>query len=133
MAYVDFSQAALVAGGAQAMPADRSGEATGFSALEWLVVALAGRDRLTSLREPGRLALALGRLFGGERNAARLADPRLEALRRVAVHAWHVGYNVPASELAAFVAAGFSSEQVEQLLAHIVGRRAVQRSRARQG
>ena len=85
-----------------------------LSALEWSVVALARRDRLSSLRRPGRLALAMRTLFGGSADLP-LADERLEALRRMAVWSWHHGYTVPTSEVRAFVAAGFSIEQYELL------------------
>lgn len=85
-----------------------------FSGLEWSVIALARRDRIASLREPGRIATALRAVFGTAR-PGRLADGRLEALRRIAVLAWHHGYAVPVSELRAFLAAGFSSDQYEML------------------
>lgn len=89
-----------------------------FSGLEWSVVALARRDRIASLREPGRIATAMRALFGTPR-PGRLADGRLEALRRIAVLAWHYGYAVPVSELRAFLAAGFSKDQYEMLQASI--------------
>jgi hypothetical protein len=85
-----------------------------FSGLEWSVIALAQRDRVASLREPGRIATALRVVFGTSR-PGRLADSRLEALRRIAVLAWHHGYSVPVSELRAFFAAGFSKDQYEML------------------
>jgi hypothetical protein len=91
-----------------------------LSALEWSVVALAERDRLSTLRTPGRVAIALGRLFGDTPNP-RLADPRLEALRRVAVLTWHHGYTIPSAEVRAFLAAGFTNEQYE-LLVDSIGR-----------
>lgn len=90
----------------------------GFSGLEWSVIALARSDHLASLREPGRIATALGRLFGTS-GSGRLANGRLEALRRIAVLAWHRGYSVPVSELRAFLGAGFSSEQYEMLQASV--------------
>ena len=112
MAYINFSEF---------QPELRTRDATtatkavnGFSGLEWSVIALAQRDRLASLRHPGRIATALGALFGAWQNP-RLADSRLEALRRIAVLAWHKSYAVPVSELRAFLAAGFSAEQYEML------------------
>lgn len=99
---------------------------TGFSALEWSVIALAERDPLASLAAPGRLSLAMGSLFGGASNP-RLADFRLEALRRFAVLAWDRGYALPPSEFAAFRAAGFGSGQTETLLGSIARRRAARR------
>ena len=89
-------------------------QAPHFSGLEWSVIALAERDRIASLKEPGRMASALARLFGTERSS-RLADDRLEALRRIAVLAWHYGWALPFSELRAFFAAGFSNDHYEML------------------
>jgi hypothetical protein len=114
MAYLNFSE---LQGSPIATPADVV-KATGLSALEWSVVAIAQHDRLSSLRQPGRIATALGTVFGDRPNP-RLADPRLEALRRVAVHAWHRGYGVPRAEIRAFHAAGYTIEQYETLLASI--------------
>ena len=89
-----------------------------LSALEWSVVAVARNDSLASLREPGRLGMAMAALFGTRQNP-KLTDPRLEALRRVAVLAWHHGYTLPVSEIKAFMKAGFSADQFETLLASI--------------
>jgi len=89
-----------------------------FSPLEWTVVALAQRDHVSSLNEPGPVARALGGLFGLGRQST-LADPHLEALRRLAVHAWHKGYKLPVSEIRRFLAAGFSAGQYETLLASV--------------
>jgi hypothetical protein len=83
-----------------------------LTALEWSVVALAEKDSISSLREPGRFLSALGSLFGVRRQN-RLANDRLEALRRIAVHAWHYRWNVPDSELQEFLAAGFSLDQYQ--------------------
>ncbi len=132
MAYQNFSE---VGGNAMA-PAPALAPArtatarqdAGFSALEWSVVALAQRDSLASLEAPGRLSVALGVIFGGDRPNPRLADPRLEALRRISVHAWRKGYAVPLSELRAFHAAGFSEDQYEVLQTSISrGRAALKR------
>jgi len=128
MAYLDFREAelsgSLHAAFTPAPPQHDVPHATGFSALEWLVVALAQRDHLSSLRQPGRIGAALSRLFGGNGSEPRLANPRLEALRRFAVLAWHRGHNVAASEFAAFRAAGFTSGQAEALLESVLGARA---------
>ncbi len=83
-----------------------------LSALEWSVVATAERDGLSSIREPSRLIAALGSLFGFRR-PNRLANERLEALRRIAILAWHHRWNVPKSELASFFDAGFTVDQYE--------------------
>ena len=100
-----------------AAPAPETAEPQ-LSALEWSVVAVARNDSLASLREPGRLGMAMAALFGGRQNP-RLTDPRLEALRRFAVLAWHHGYTLPVSEIKAFMKAGFSADQFETLLASI--------------
>lgn len=86
----------------------------GFSALEWSVVMLARHDRPSSLREPGRVTRLLGAIFGEAFNR-RLADPKLEALRRMAVLTWHHSYSVPKVELQAFFAAGFTTDHYELL------------------
>ena len=57
-------------------------------------------------------ATALGSLFGiAQPN--RLANERLETLRRIAIFAWNSGWNVPKRELASFLDAGFSTDQFE--------------------
>ena len=89
-----------------------------LSPLEWSVVALAQTERLSSIDRPGRIAVAMARLFGLKRTN-KLADPRLEALRRLAVIAWHRGYAVHSSEIHAFKEAGFSMAQYELVLASI--------------
>lgn len=99
-----------------------------LSALEWSVVALARIQPVRSLREPGRLAAALGTLFGRSGGTA-VPDPRLEALRRVAVFAWHHGWRVPTSELRAFLAAGFSLDQYELVQTSVARGRAASRRR----
>ena len=128
MAYVDFSGELMSAAPASASRADPVPEAR-LSALEWSVVALARNDRLSSLAAPGRVALALGKVFGTRRHSPHLADPRLEALRRIAVLTWHRGFAIPASELKAFLRAGFSTGQYEAMAASIGIARGGRRSR----
>lgn len=99
-----------------------------LSALEWSVVAMAEQDGIESLRAPGRLASALGKLFGKARSNT-LAHPRLEALRRVAVHAWRGPWLVPATELKTFLAAGFTLEQFELVQASVSKGRAARQGR----
>ncbi|WP_114229020.1 MULTISPECIES: hypothetical protein [Sphingomonas] len=101
-----------------------------LSALEWSIVALAERDSLASLREPGRIAAALESLFGLAR-PNRLADPRLEALRRVSVHVWRNRWKVPGDELRAFTDAGFTLDQYELIQLSIA--KSHQQSRRRRG
>ena len=83
-----------------------------LTALEWSIVAMAEKDGISSLREPSRFVSALGSLFG-VRRPRRLANDRLECLRRLAVYAWHYHWNVPDSELREFVAAGFSMDHYQ--------------------
>ncbi len=117
MAYLAFTE---LAGGTDQQLSDvaitpSEQRRTGFSALEWSVVAIARRDRLSTLRQPGRMSMAMGALFGGVRDP-RLADPQLEALRRIAVLTWHRGYSVAPSDVAAFTAAGYSLDQYHALV-----------------
>lgn len=137
MAYVDFSDDTMFAAGGYAAASRaepvrevESAELAGLSALEWSVVVLAQRDRMASLARPGRLSMALGSVFGAYRTSPHLADPKLEALRRMAVLSWHRGFSVPAAELKAFLRAGFSASQYETLLASISAARMQMRARA---
>lgn len=82
-----------------------------LSVLERRVVERARDDRLTSL-QPSRPRSWLGRLvFGPQPPSPMLANERLEALRRLAVVAWHEGYQLPASALREAQAAGFTETQ----------------------
>ncbi len=82
-----------------------------LNALEWTVVTVARRDRLSSLDRPGRFGNFVRALF--KQPNPMLADQRLEALRRMAVLTWHYGYTVPSAELRAFLQAGFTTDQYE--------------------
>ena len=111
------------------MTDDASDETAGFSALEWSVIALAKRDTLRSLASPGAVSRAMGGLFGlGSRS--QLADPRLEALRRMAVYAWRRGFALPMTEIRAFLAAGFVEAQMETLVVSVTGMRVGATTRA---
>jgi hypothetical protein len=116
LALTDGGTGAIAPAGSQifAPAAPKADSPAGFSALEWSVVMLARHDRPSSLREPGRVTRWLGRIFGEALNR-RLADPRLEALRRMAVLTWHHSYSVPKTELKAFFAAGFDTDHYELL------------------
>lgn len=117
MAYLNFAEPAGALAPAMARH-DPVAPRPSLTALEWSVVALAQRDSLSSLEKPGRIATAMAVLFGGNRDN-RLADPRLEALRRLSVHAWHRGFAVPASEIDAFQEAGFGPEHLELVITSI--------------
>jgi hypothetical protein len=86
-----------------------------FSALEWSVIRLARVDGLSTLREPGRVGRFINWLMG-RGGSPELANPRLEALRRMAVLSWHFGFTVPGDDVADFLAAGFSPEQYELMV-----------------
>lgn len=102
--------------------------ASHFTDLEWSVIAMAERDGLASLRKPNAFWSLIGAVFG-LKPANRLANDRLEALRRLAVLAWRHRWNVPADELDDFFAAGFSPAQFELMLGRISAVRAQQRGR----
>lgn len=124
MAYLDVREPISIAA---ALPMSPSADAVpvepvGFAHHEWDVIQLARRDGLASLSAPTRMARLSAWLFGGG-ISLRLADPRLEALRRLAVLAWHHGYVVPVSAITAFTDAGYSGDQLELLLASIASSR----------
>jgi hypothetical protein len=117
MAYLDFTMSS-----ATAVPMQSDMAIGAFDRHEWEVIVLARQDGLSSLRAPNRLARVVEWLFGGGINR-RLADPRLEALRRLSVLAWHHGYAVPVSAIKTFKAAGFSMDQLDIMLARIAAGR----------
>jgi hypothetical protein len=53
------------------------------------------------------------------RGNPRLANPKLEALRRMGVLSWHFGFTVPGDDVADFLKAGFSSDQYELMVSRI--------------
>lgn len=114
MAYMEFTEASV---GANASRGRASHDPLPtFTALEWLVVALAERDGLVSIGRAGRFASVISKLF--ERAKPGLADPKLEGLRRFAVIAWQFD-NPPADEVDAFHGLGFSARQRDALLASV--------------
>lgn len=127
MAYLDFSSDPILAApfpvAAPPLPTPPQDDDGRLTGLEWSVVALARGDRLSTLSRPGRMSIALGKVFGTRRHPAHLADPRLEALRRMAVLTWHMSFAVPASEVRAFLAAGFSVGQYETMTESIASAR----------
>ena len=82
-----------------------------FSALEWSVIRFARLDRLWTIRASGRIGRFWNWLLA--RGNPELADPKLEALRRMAVLTWHFGFTVPGDDVANFLSAGFSPDQYE--------------------
>ena len=79
MAYIDFAARHddLLALAPRHDPVPADAPATQLSALEWSVVAIARNDRLSSLRDPSRLSVAMGGLFGA-----------LDSIRHETVHRW---------------------------------------------
>jgi hypothetical protein len=126
MAYLQFSE---LGGASIAAPAVRGPAIVdSLSPLEWSVVMLARLDGRGSLRPAGRWTSLLRAVF--KRHNPKLADPRLEALRRMAVLAWQSGYTVPSHEVRSFLDAGFTAGQYELLvdrisIARILPRRTV--------
>jgi len=119
LAHIETYAAQPVAAPLKAVPKPLAdAPAARFSLLEWSVIQLSRVDGLSTLREPGRLARFFGWLVGLGGNP-KLANPRLEALRRISVLSWHYGFSVPGDDVADFIAAGFSPEQYE-LLVHSV-------------
>ncbi len=125
MAYMDFGMGYA---GAVAAPRTAPVEtAARFSGVEWAVIAAARTDGVASLAEPGRVARAMRGLFGLGAHS-RMADPRLEALRQVAVHAWTRGHVLPESAVETFLDAGFTTRQLDTMLASVSrGRAALRR------
>lgn len=119
MAFIDFSDAAPVAPDATlALPTT---QAVTLSALERRIVALARDEGLESLR-PARKRSWLARVVLGPVPPSKmLANEQLEALRRLAVLAWHHGYTVPVSALREAKAAGHSEAKVGAVV-DLVGR-----------
>ena len=96
------------------LPAARPIVPKRLTALEEAVVALAAFDHRTSVEPAGLVGrLALG-LFGGH-PSNRLADERLEALRRFAVLYRLDGRLLPQDEHARLAEVGFSVDTVEQI------------------
>lgn len=126
MAYLDLAQ--QLGGPARidhAFPvADIVPAARDLTQLEWAVVAMARHDGRASVRAETRFGRIVRAIFGFARKN-ELSNTRLEALRRMAVLLWHHGAALPSSELPAFLAAGFSSQQFELLRDRVVAVRPV--------
>ena len=88
-----------------------------FSTLEWSVIRFARLDRLWTIRAAGRIRRFWNWVLA--RGNPELADPKLEALRRMAVLTWHFGFTVPGNDVADFLSAGFSPDQYELMAGYI--------------
>ena len=94
-----------------------SAKPAAFSPLEWSVIRLARIDRLWTIRTDGRLRRFWNWLAG--RGNPSLANPQLEALRRMAVLTWHYGFTVPGNDVSEFLSAGFTPDQYELMAGRI--------------
>ena len=98
--------------------APRESQEPEFTPLEWSIVRLARSHDLSTIREPGRVRRFFAWLIG--RNASRrLANDRLEALRRMAVLSRHFGFSISGEDVADFLSAGFTPEQYELLVTSV--------------
>ncbi|GAA0671359.1 hypothetical protein FHT00_001906 [Sphingomonas insulae] len=98
--------------------------------LERSVIGIARQDGLATLRQPGRLSRWLELVFG-VRISPRLADPKLEALRRIAVLSWKRGYSIASVEVKAFLAVGYSPAFYEMVVDTIASARQAEARRSR--
>jgi hypothetical protein len=152
MAYLDLSLASATLAGAPAAAAPVAaaaipddirevcaafralgafGQSETLTDLEWRVVELARDDSLKTLR-PVQPRKGLARLILGATPPSKmLADARLEALRKLAVQAWHMGYTIPASAMRQAIRAGYSDLQVGAVIDTIVGHRVTVRGATR--
>ena len=122
MAYLAFQDLGGATGiRALANTAAPVAESGSLTKLEWSVIALARHDSRASLRPEGRVSRLFRALLGLPN--PRMADRKLEALRRMAVLAWRDGYTVAPREVRTFLAAGFTPGQYEQAVNHIIAAR----------
>ncbi|WP_232495370.1 hypothetical protein [Novosphingobium kaempferiae] len=120
MAFIDFTDAALQAlPSSLAQPPKNAVEA--LSTLEKRIVALARNDGLHSLREQRKRGWLARLILGPTPPSAMLANEQLEALRRLAVRAWHHGFTLPVSALKEARAAGYSEAKIGAVI-DIIGR-----------
>lgn len=89
--------------------------------LDWKVVEIARADGPRSLNRDGRFTRLL-RDFFGLPAPRKLANEKLEALRRFCVRAWYWDL-VRYKDLRMLMNAGYSSAAVFQILAHVAGYR----------
>lgn len=130
MAFIDFAQPLAGAPAFLRSAAVDKIEPASLDPLDWQVVTLARADRLSTLRAPGRWDRLKALVFG-PRSSPVLASERLEALRRLSVEAWHRGYAVTPSAIADVRRVGFTSDQLELLLATISAGRSARGRKAR--
>ena len=91
---------------------------------EWQIVEMALKDRPRSLNPDGRFARFI-QCFFGIRIARKLANEKLEAVRRFCVRAWYWNI-IRTKDLWMLTDADYPTGVVFQILAHIADRRAAQ-------
>lgn len=121
MAHLAFDTIATLPAFRPASPHDDRAP-VGFSALEWRVIAMARQDDVASLGGASRLIDALRRALGF-RPTTRLADMRLETLRRMTILAWHQRDRLTDRAITDFLGAGFDRGQLVLLLDEMARRR----------
>ena len=90
------------------------GGARDFTSLEWSIIRLTRGDGLWTIREPSLLRRLYNWLVGS--GMPRLANDRLEALRRMAVLSRYYGFSVSGEDVADFLSAGFTVDQYDLLV-----------------
>lgn len=122
MAFIDFTDTAhqtlSITSSAKAVVAEVEQVLT---TLEHRIVALARADGLETLRPQRKRGWLARLILGPTPPSAMLANEQLEALRRLAVHAWHKGYTLPVSALKEARAAGHSEAKIGAVI-DIIGR-----------
>jgi hypothetical protein len=117
LAYLDLAfgvpRAAIAAGNACNVTPQHDAFAR-LALLEQQVIVLARYDHASSLRNPGRIDAALSWLFGWK-SASKLADPRLEALRRYAVTFRLQGEELPQEESDRLIDAGYAASALNEI------------------
>jgi hypothetical protein len=92
-----------------------------LSSIDWRVVEIARMDGARSTNPDGRLA-RFCRNFFGLPIARKLANERLEALRRFSVRAWYWDL-IRSADVRTFLGAGYSMLDAFQILTHVAGYR----------
>jgi hypothetical protein len=92
-----------------------------LSVLERRIIELAREDRMETLRPFKKRSWLATLILGPARPSPVLANERLEALRRLAVQAWHHGYTLPVSALREARLAGYDETQIGAVI-DMIGR-----------
>lgn len=127
MAFIDFSDAALQALPISLVPSANTASET-LTLTERRILALARTDGMQSLKPARKRGWFLRFVLGPTPPSPTLANERLEALRRLAVRAWHHGYTLPVSALKEARAAGWSEAKIGAVIDTIGRTRAPFRS-----